>query len=196
MKTRNGVCAWALAGSFAIGVSVSGAVRCDVPAGPPPTGAVAAPVAVDATVGVRHPLPANDPNIRSTSDTNPADGPILLPPPDKGGPKTRGEVCKLHVNNVCSLFVQIYVDGIYAGTIGPYGDLFPLVYSGPHKLYAVAKFDDGTASTWGPNSKLIRGQVTWKLLIPGGAAPRPTPAPPTSSEAPDAHTVLIASVIK
>ena len=96
---------------------------------------------------------AADPNIKQDSEKNDPNA-KSAPPPEKGGPKTRGAGpyrCGIHVDNRTPYFVRTYVDGDYVGTVNRYGDIAGITGNGPTSLYAVAVFDDGSTSTWGPH---------------------------------------------
>ncbi len=110
---------------------------------------------------------AADTNIKHDSDKNDPKA-KLAPPPEKGGPKTRGAGpyrCGIHVDNHTAWIVRTYVDGIYAGAVNRYGDIAGITGNGPTTLYAVAVFDDGSTRTWGPHLfNCSAGDIyTWRL---------------------------------
>lgn len=102
---------------------------------------------------IRHKSEANDPNVKPA------------PPAAKGGPKARGSVCGIVVDNWTPWKVQLYVDGDYQGLISPYGALSDVVFTGPVVVYARADFTDGTYTSWGPQTFQCSGQgiYRWKL---------------------------------
>jgi hypothetical protein len=83
-----------------------------------------------------------DPNIKSgPPKANQAAAPV--PAASRG--------CVVHVDNRTGWYIQIYLDGDYRGVVGPMGDVYGAVLSGPTRFYARAEFDDGSVRTWGPN---------------------------------------------
>ena len=85
-------------------------------------------------------------------------------PPDKGGAKTRGDWCRLHVNNHTDLKIVISVDGEIVGMVSPWGDAYGNYGEGSHELLAVAYYTDGSSSTFGPRQvSYCSGPFTWNL---------------------------------
>jgi hypothetical protein len=106
-----------------------------------------------------------DPNIKS--DAKPVNDPNAKtppPPPEKSGQRgARG--CSVDVNNMTAWFVDIYSNGIYVGTVGPWGNGWtypPLVGSA---VYGRANFTDGTWKYWGPRQFVCAqgGIYSWQL---------------------------------
>lgn len=94
-----------------------------------------------------------DQNIKTRDVTNRKEEQTIPAPPRKGGAKTRGApVATLHVDNSTPLYVDIYVDGDYRGTLAPWGDWYADGQCNAYVLYAVARFDDGSKVTWGPTT--------------------------------------------
>jgi hypothetical protein len=93
----------------------------------------------------------NDPNVKTEA------------PPDKGGPKTRGASCRIHIDNRTGYYVNIYTDGQYRGQVSPYGDSIGYVGCGDTNFYARAVFNDGSVLTWGPSGYFVDGSFTWTL---------------------------------
>ena len=97
-------------------------------------------------------MPANDPNAK------------VPPPPEKSGQRgARG--CAVDVSNYTPWFVNIYSNGVYVGTIGPWANGMtypPLVGSA---LYGRANFTDGSWKYWGPRQFVCAqgGLYTWQL---------------------------------
>lgn len=93
-----------------------------------------------------------DPNITSDSQVNDPNAKID-PPPAKGGPASRGgAACEVRFDNSTKLYIKVYIDGKYRGTIGPYDDAIGYAYPGETRVYARADFDDGTYVYWGPKT--------------------------------------------
>lgn len=87
--------------------------------------------------------------------------------PEKGGEKSRQQVCRFHVDNRTNLIIhQILVDGDIVGSVSPGGDAYGRIECGSHNVYARAFFDDGSASTWGPRGiycSVSAAECTWTL---------------------------------
>ncbi|HEY7568332.1 MAG TPA: hypothetical protein VH762_12215 [Gemmatimonadaceae bacterium] len=105
-----------------------------------------------------------DPNVKSDSlPANHANA-TMPAPPAKGGPKTRGATTGvLHVDNRTLWVIRIYVDGDYVGTVSPYGDSYGYYGCSVRRLYARAVFDDGSYYSWGPSSRDVCDNFTWRL---------------------------------
>jgi hypothetical protein len=87
---------------------------------------------------------------------------MRLAPPSKGGPTPKGAAGTIHVDNRTNLYVKIYVDGDFRGTVEPWGDLYVLNLCGSTTLYARADYTDGTYDYWGPTSDNFCS-TTWTL---------------------------------
>lgn len=87
---------------------------------------------------------------------------MRLAPPSKGGPVPKGDAGIIHVDNHTTLYVKIYVDGDFRGTVEPWGDLYLTNLCGSTVLYARAYYDDGTYDYWGPTSDNFCS-TTWTL---------------------------------
>lgn len=105
---------------------------------------------------------AKDENIKKDQSPNDPNAKMDAPP-DKGGPKSRGYACRLHVDNRTQWYISIYTDGNYRGQISPYGDLVGWVGCGDTALYGRATFTDGSSKTWGPTSYFIDSSFTWSI---------------------------------
>lgn len=93
-----------------------------------------------------------DPNIKEGKETNDPNAQIDAPP-KKGGATTRGGgYCEVQFDNRTKWYIKVYVDGIYRGTLSPYGDGVVYAQPGSTSVYARADFDDGTYYRWGPSS--------------------------------------------
>lgn len=103
--------------------------------------------------------------MKSDKPVNPKGGTNRVAPPNKGGEKSRGIICDVHVDNRTNLYIYVWVDGNPEGMMGPFGDLYTWAVAGPTRLYARADFDDGSRMTWGP--QIVQcptgGIYTWRL---------------------------------
>jgi hypothetical protein len=71
-----------------------------------------------------------------------------------------GQLC---IDSWVDLYVRIYVNGEYVGTVSPWGDSCGYYGPGTFRLYAKAVFTDGSYLSWGPiNANLTYG-YTWQL---------------------------------
>jgi hypothetical protein len=84
-------------------------------------------------------------------------------PPSKGGPKTRGDLCGLAVDNRTAYVIDIYVEGNMMGTVGAYGDAAGFFEPGEMKVQGRAEFDDGSVLKWGPKILDCQGITNWVL---------------------------------
>jgi hypothetical protein len=96
--------------------------------------------------------PANDPNVKTP------------PPPEKSGQRgARG--CAVEVSNYTAWFVNIYSNGVYVGTVGPWanGVTYPPMVGSA--VYARANFTDGSWKYWGPRQFVCAqgGIYSWEL---------------------------------
>jgi hypothetical protein len=103
-----------------------------------------------------------DENIKKDSPVNDAKAQVQAPP-DKGGAKSRGMLCRFHVDNRTQWKIQIFVNGQLDGLVGPYGDAYGTYTEGNMLLYARALFDDGSVLTWGPRTAVCQGDFSWTL---------------------------------
>ena len=91
----------------------------------------------------------------------------IIGPASKGGPRAKGPYdCHLHVDNHTALYVDFYFNGAPAGSMGPWGDLYPQITEGHASLYARAVFNDGSSVTFGPRDYVCTGddnRYTWTL---------------------------------
>ena len=93
-----------------------------------------------------------DPNIKSDKETNDPASPMAAPE-KKGGAKTRGGfLCEVRFDNRTALFIKLYVDGSFRGTISPWGDAVAYTFPGETRVYGRANFDDGSYMSWGPQN--------------------------------------------
>jgi hypothetical protein len=90
-----------------------------------------------------------DENIKKESVVN---DPAVQPPapPSKGGEKTRGVLCGVVLDNYTPWHVKFYVDGLYWGAAGPWGEVGGMAFAGGTRVYARADFTEGTFYYWGP----------------------------------------------
>ncbi|NJM64287.1 MAG: hypothetical protein HC851_00770 [Acaryochloris sp. RU_4_1] len=87
-------------------------------------------------------------------------------PPKKGGPRGRQLFSSaLLFDNRTPWYIELYVNGIYKGEIGPYGDTYISTTGGSFSLYGIARFRDGSSNTWGPLPVYLGSgnTFTWKL---------------------------------
>jgi hypothetical protein len=133
------------------------------------TAVAALPLAAESvsvkTSGVKGLASAKDKNILSNSMSNRGMNQMAAPE-SKGGAKSRGAfgTCNIHVDNHTGYYVTFYFNGSAAGSMGPWGDLYPNVTEGMGQLYARAVFDNGTVLTFGPRDYQCNGQdFIWTL---------------------------------
>jgi ABC-type glycerol-3-phosphate transport system substrate-binding protein len=69
----------------------------------------------------------------------------------------------LHIDNRTQWYIDVVVDGVNVGTVAPYGDLYEAVPSGSTRMSAVARFTDGSSTTWGPRYENLSGDFVWRL---------------------------------
>lgn len=109
--------------------------------------------------------PQEDPNVQTRKAPNDASK-AKPAPSNKTSQATRGAgICVVHVDNRTPWVIDVYVDREYAGTVGSWGDIYPLAGSGATRFYAHADFTDGSTRTWGPRMfQCDPGSVfTWTL---------------------------------
>jgi hypothetical protein len=105
-----------------------------------------------------------DPNIKHRAEAN--DPSHLIPPPaEKGGPKARGRVCGVVVDNWTPWKVQFYLDGNLQGVAPAYGALSGVTFSGPTVVYARADMNDNTYITWGPETFQCANDTIYRWKI-------------------------------
>lgn len=88
----------------------------------------------EADENVKQGKPTNDPSMTT----------------ERADEKTRASNTKIVVQNYTGWYVDVYNDGYYEGTIGPYQDGYFYDFGDVINLYAKAVFDDGTYIYWGP----------------------------------------------
>ncbi|POY36631.1 hypothetical protein C3K47_09665 [Solitalea longa] len=82
--------------------------------------------------------------------------------------KGRGDVygddySDIVVDNYTNYNIDIYVDGKYRGTLGPWEKKVTWAVPGKTRMYAKAEFSDGSYSTWGPNVAETGYEYKWNL---------------------------------
>jgi len=104
--------------------------------------------------------------LKRDSDINQKGGAKRAAPASKGGPKAKGRWGKLHIDNRTSLYIRIYLDGNYEGTVGPYGDLWWDIESASWVIEGRAYYPDGTFDRFGPRNIYVPGggTYTWTLV--------------------------------
>jgi hypothetical protein len=106
-----------------------------------------------------------DPNIKSDVGENEKGKEGQPPGPEwKTGEKPRGQgLCVVLFDNYTRLWVKVYVDGSYAGTIRPLGELATYAVAGPTVLYARADYRGGGFDSWGPARVSCTTSFVWRL---------------------------------
>jgi hypothetical protein len=104
----------------------------------------------------------DDPNVKASPDVNVRSKPSDVVAPAGKAPNGR-PVCSVTFDNHTDLITRTYVDGRYAGTIRPYGELSASIVPGSAVLYARAEYDDGSADAWGPIRITCRTKYLWRL---------------------------------
>ena len=106
----------------------------------------------------------SDQNIKKATATN-TRGATVPAPVKKGGVRTRGgaNICALHVDNRTGLYVDLYLDGDYLGTVSPYGDSEGYIGCGSRVFYARAPYIDGSFDYWGPTTAYVSGPFLWTI---------------------------------
>jgi hypothetical protein len=103
-----------------------------------------------------------DENIKAQRAPN-AQGAPVAAPASKGGERTRGNVSIVHLDNWTGYYIDLYIDGNYCATSGPWGDAYCYVPSGSVRMYGKAPFTDGSFLSWGPRTEYVDGTFDWKL---------------------------------
>ena len=103
----------------------------------------------------------DDPNITASSEINVRNKRAGTTPVAK--PPTGHTPCAITVDNQTDLFTRTYIDGIYAGTIRPFGALTAPATTGAAMLYARAEYEDGSADAWGPIRASCNTKYLWRL---------------------------------
>ena len=80
-------------------------------------------------------------------------------------PAGKGRGCSVEVNNNTGWYVDIYVNGVYTGTVGPWGSGWAYPPVAGSNLYGRANFTDGSWKYWGPREfGCSQGSVnTWDI---------------------------------
>jgi hypothetical protein len=103
-----------------------------------------------------------DPNVKPAAEVNIRNKPSDVVPPASKAPSGRA-LCAVTFDNHTDLITKTYVDGRYAGTIRPFGELSASIVPGSAVLYARAEYDDGSADAWGPIRVSCRTRYLWRL---------------------------------
>jgi hypothetical protein len=104
-----------------------------------------------------------DQNVKADRAPNHVSATAAPAPAAKGGERTRGGVSVVHIDNWTQWYIDVYMNGTFCGSMGPWGDTYCYVPSGNVTMYARAPFDDGSALKWGPRVDYVDGTYTWKL---------------------------------
>ncbi len=86
-------------------------------------------------------------------------------PPGKGGEKSRGVLCGVVLDNWTPRYVKFYVDGLYWGAAGPWGEVSGLAFAGGTRVYARADFVDGSFLYWGPQTFNCRRDEIYRWKV-------------------------------
>lgn len=111
-----------------------------------------------------------DPNIREAGKPNTLNNSMVDPLNVKNSKNAeqrsnQDNWCNVQLNNRTSYFIKLYLNGNYAGTVGPYGYLYSWITKGPTTFYARADFVDGTYLYWGPKDPFnCQGSYIWTSL--------------------------------
>lgn len=97
-----------------------------------------------------------DPKIKTPRAENKASDKSGNAPPTKGGAKTRSMWGGVMIDNRTNLIVDIYLDGVYRGTVGPWGDMYRDVVAGQTNVYCRAVYEDGSYDSWEYNALVPR----------------------------------------
>lgn len=110
-----------------------------------------------------------DENIKQTRRTNQLNADIP-PPANKSGTRGTGRMtCHIDLDNSTKHYIDIYIDGYYEGTMGPWDDAHVDAGSGATRIYARAEFEDGSYLYWGPENFVCGnnqkdGYYTYRML--------------------------------
>jgi hypothetical protein len=104
----------------------------------------------------------SDPNVMAGTEVNSRSKKSDVVAPAAKTPAGR-TVCSIRFDNFTDLFTKTYIDGRFAGTIRPYGELEASAVPGTTVLYARADYDDGTADAWGPIRVTCQAKYLWRL---------------------------------
>ena len=105
---------------------------------------------------------AEDPNVKPAPEVNVRDRASDVVPPARKAPGGKA-LCAITFDNHTDLITKTYIDGRYAGTIRPFGELSAFTAVGSAMLYARAEYDDGSADAWGPIRANCRKKYLWRL---------------------------------
>ena len=81
------------------------------------------------------------------------------PTTDKAVAKSRGADCSVNFDNYTGLYVKVYVDGYYKGTVAPYSNGTVTVGEGYTTIYCVST---GGTQEWNASGN-CEGSYTYKL---------------------------------
>jgi hypothetical protein len=111
-------------------------------------GAPGKTVETHASKGMKGP----DANVKVDVSPN-KQGATVMAPPSKGGPKSKGASGSVVILNQTQWYINIYINGYFSGTVGPWGDYYTYLNCGSDTFYARAPFDDGSFIFWGPTAE-------------------------------------------
>jgi len=104
----------------------------------------------------------DDPNFKPAAEINVRDKPSDVVPPATKNAAGRA-LCAVTFDNHTDLITKTYIDGRFAGTIRPFGELSASTVPGSAVLYARAEYNDGSADAWGPIRISCRTKYLWRL---------------------------------
>lgn len=92
-----------------------------------------------------------DTNVKALRGANSATADVPAPA-NKAPGRAKGAAAAytLTLDNSTPWFIDIYIDGYYRGTMGPWADSWAYTATGSPRVYARADFDDGSYKYWGP----------------------------------------------
>jgi len=109
-----------------------------------------------------------DENIKTAKPTTNSENANVPAPANKAPGRSKGAsaVATVVLDNSTPWYIDIYIDGSYRGTMGPWGDSYAYALAGNTRLYARADFDNGSYKFWGPKVVYIGNgeSFTWRIL--------------------------------
>jgi hypothetical protein len=104
-----------------------------------------------------------DNNVKTDAGKNDKTKTTGVPHKGAGSRGSGPYACNLHVDNRTNWYIKIYVDGNYAGAVGPAGDLYLVTGNGDTAEYGRADFEDGSYLYWGPRTFTCGSSDIWRL---------------------------------
>ena len=100
---------------------------------------------------------STNPNIKIVAPDN--DKNPLPASQKKGNKKATGKECEIIFDNYTGYYIEVYIDGIYKGTVGEWGTLYVTARGGYTKIYALTT---GGTKEWKAEGN-CEGNYVWKL---------------------------------